>query len=50
MYVFDPAKYSDVAKGRIGAEEGREGNEAGDRNQSQSDAPLVHEQQLSAAS
>jgi Protein of unknown function (DUF1295) len=43
MYVFDPAKHSDVT-------ERREGNHAGDRNQSQSDAPLVREQQPSAAS
>ena len=50
MYIFDPAKHSDVAKGQSGAEEGHEGNPAGERNQSQSDAPLVYEQDLSAAS
>lgn len=26
LYVFDPAKHSDVAKGQTGAEEGRHGN------------------------
>ena len=41
MYVFDPAKHSDVAKGQSGAEEGHRGNPAGERNQSQSDTPLV---------
>lgn len=50
MYVFDPAKHSDVTKGQAGAEGGQEGNHAEDRNQSQSDAPLVHEQQPSTAS
>jgi Protein of unknown function (DUF1295) len=50
MYVFDPAKHSDVAKGQSGAEEGHEGNTTGERNQSQSDAPLVNEQNPPAAS
>jgi hypothetical protein len=50
MYVFDPTKHSGVAKGQAGAEEGREDNHAGDRNQSQSDGPLVQEQNPSGAS
>ena len=50
MYVFDPARHSDVAKGQSGVEEGHEANPEGERNQSQSDAPLVNEQNPSAAS
>jgi Protein of unknown function (DUF1295) len=49
MYVFDPAKHSDVAKGQSGAEEGHEDNRAGERNQSQSDAPLVNENSSAAS-
>ena len=49
MYVFDPAKHSDVAKGQSGTEEGHEGSRAGERNQSQSDAPLVNENPSAAS-
>jgi hypothetical protein len=50
MYVFDPAKHSGGVKGQSCAEEGHEGNPAGERNQSQCDAPLVNEQNTSTAS
>jgi hypothetical protein len=44
IYVFDPAKHSDVAKGQSGAEEGTRNGPAGERNEShQSSDPLVHE-------
>jgi hypothetical protein len=49
IYVFDPAKHSDVAKGQGGAKEGHEGNPVGERHQSKSDAPLVNENPSAAS-
>lgn len=47
IYVFDPAKHSDVASGQQAAEEGANGsNAASDNRQSQSGDRLVHGQHV----
>lgn len=44
MYVFDPTKHSDVAKGQGGAEQGAQNETTGQRNDSQSGNRLVREE------
>jgi hypothetical protein len=46
MYVFNPAKHSDVAKGQNAAEEGQRNNTE-ERTQSRSRDPFVNEQSTS---